>query len=231
MSSEIFGEKLYHQTTDSIIGTPTNNYTLIEVEHFIYDSIELNGEVTLIIDNEWHPSKYAVRKGVVRGVPSKLYSHLDDVLGMDWVTDIEIQEGDDIWFSGMIAHNAQKIMCGDKRYILMHYEDLFVVKRGEKVIPLNGYIIMEPIESEIKALSFSKNEIDDSKAVIVHNGSDNESYRIIVKQDDPYIEDGDIAILSGQAIIYLEQKPYLSFNGKSMIIMQKCNLYAVQHTK
>lgn len=134
-----------------------NNEVLIQVTEY-----EKSSE---LISPDWGaPAERTInipRMGVIRGIPLTLnYKRSGGEDSMRWKTNIEIQEGDEVWFSHYAAGMAlnkgdnpipKTFSDGDIVYILLKYEDLIVVKRKEKVIPLNGYLIVKPtVHGEIK---------------------------------------------------------------------------------
>lgn len=116
------------------------------------DSIKLKSGFELYIDNTYDPEKHATVSGTVCGLPSKLKYTGKPNQGMPWLTDMELQEGDKVIAYYLAIVNAlkpeqQKFFIKDKeRFVFIPYSSIFVAVRGEKIIPINGYCLIEPCE-------------------------------------------------------------------------------------
>jgi len=119
-----------------------------------------------------HAADLAEVYGRVYKLPEKL-TYTEDGLGMQWDCDMELQVGDLVWFNTIESKNAVEIVCEDKLYKLIPYQDCYCAKRKqqlwktisplefalhykgndpekvlkielEQVIMLNGYVLCEP---------------------------------------------------------------------------------------
>jgi len=128
-----------------------NNFIFIKLDE-ANDSIKLKNGVNLYIDNSYEPEKHATVTGTVYGVPSHLkYSGIPNK-DMPWDTPMEIKLGDKIICYYLSVINALKpeneryVLEGKDRFIFISYEFIYAVIRDEKIIPVNGYCLIEPCE-------------------------------------------------------------------------------------
>jgi hypothetical protein len=161
--------------------------------------------------------------GTVARVPEKLYFCETDPTSMSYETEMELEVNDQCWFSIIEAHNAIEILCEDKIYKLIPYEDLYCVKRADKVIVLNGYCLCQTVNklkiSELDVTSESK--IDTTKCIVKYVGKANKRYKHPSYVDHPDIREGDLVLLQPRTSFqYLERKTYLSsFDGDNLYLV------------
>ena len=220
-TDDLFKDHLDIHTVDSIDGRMKNNCVLVEVERFMYNKIKTSNGIELFVDNTHTISNYAVRSGVLTKLPERLiFWHENKLSGMPWETEIEAKVGDRVWFYGMSAHSGEKIMCNGKKYIIMRYEDLYVAKRGDDVICLNGNVVLDVLTVMQKALSYEKVYVDPNFAKVAYIGSCNKKYEASYTDDDPDIKKGMTVCITGLVARRLEIEPYLDFDGNEHIICQ-----------
>ncbi len=150
---------LTHQEIGAI--QPRNNHVLIKLSRKS-DEVILKGGSKLYIDNTYEEEKHTPVTGTVIAHPGRLYysNKTGNSHSMPWLTDIEIQIDDYVIFYYMAAINCMGTLdapAGNGKYfkdpdggeyILITYDNIFVVRRGQEIIPVNGYLILEPIEDE-----------------------------------------------------------------------------------
>ena len=116
------------------------------------DHIKTKSGFTLYIDTSFDPEKHQVVTGVVCGLPSRLTYTGKPNLGMEWLTDMEIREGDRVIVYYLSVVNALKkehqryFFKDDDKYVFVPYSKVFVVIRDGEIIPVNGYVLVEPCE-------------------------------------------------------------------------------------
>jgi hypothetical protein len=102
------------------------------------------------------PEHFAVTAEVVR-LPEKLVSdgHKDN---MRWGTEVEVQIGDTVWCNsfnlmdvlGELEFAEDFVLtCEGVNYVPLHYSYIYAAKRGDQIIPLNGYCLIEPVVNYI----------------------------------------------------------------------------------
>jgi co-chaperonin GroES (HSP10) len=161
-------------------------------------------------DMDWNPEIHADRYGIVESIPEMLSTGK-----MMWNTDIELQVGDLVWYDYLMSLNSDSFFIEDVEYKLMDYQYLYVVKRGDDIICLNGYCLFEPKKDTLTTKS---------DLIIIHEGNDIRLAKLVIKSvpnksyenewvDDNSIDIGDMAIF-GMPPIMLEAEYYSLFEGK-----------------
>lgn len=167
-----------------------------------------------------HIADVAVVHGVVRKVPANLNFNPKNPNCPPWETKMELEIGDEVWFSPLISTNCTELLVEDKVYKLIPYGDLFVAKRNGVAICLNGYCIVEKVNKEsLGSLDLlSGNEIDITRGVIRYCGTPNVRYENKIYSDDIDVKPGDMVVFTkGNYPIPLEVFEYNAcFDGDKM---------------
>jgi len=180
---------------------------------------------------ESHTADLAQVYGTVYKIPQKLYFNLDDEGGMPWDCDMELQEGDIVWFDIIEAKNAVEIECEGIIYRFIPYMSCFVAKRNrwlskfgnEKIVDvilLNGFVLCSPVK--LKSTSSlditSQDKIDITKGIIAFCGHPVKRYFREQYCDIPDLRVGDLVQFEKRTpLIYLERKGYLAhFDGDNL---------------
>lgn len=217
---DLFKDHLEVVEVNSIDGVLYNNRVLVEVDEYMYNKIKTESGIEFLVDNTHQIPIFVVRSGKIAKLPDRLICWKEDDSSMAWVTEIEAEVGDDVWFYGMAAHSGEKLTSKGKKYVIMSYEDLYVAKRGDKVICLNGNVLLRPIIKTYKALSYEKQYIDPDWAEIAYIGSINKEYEFEYREDDDRLKQGMKVCISGLVARRMELPPYLKFDGKEYIVCQ-----------
>ena len=226
MVNPVFQDRLYDDEIESLEGILLNNFLLIEVEDFVYEKLDLKSGLELWVDNTEQTHQYVVRHGKVTRLPDKFKFWETDKRGMQWKTDMQVKVGDIVWFYAITSHSSEKLIYEGRKFLLINYEDLYVAKRGEDIIMLNGNVLLTPIYKTVKALAYEKQELDTTKAVIYKTGKINSEYKDENVQDDPILKEGMTVLLMGMAVRFLELEPYLFFDSKKYIVCQNNEIKA-----
>lgn len=219
-SHDLFKDHLEVAKIETIDGFLFNNKVIVEVKEFMYDKIKTNNGFELFVDNTHLIHQYAVRSGKIAKIPEKLECWKENKDSMAWDTEIEAEVGDNVWFYAMAAHSGEKLLSQGKKYVIMSYEDLYVAKRGDRVICLNGNVLLKPIIIHEKALSYSSEYVDPNYAIIAHIGSINKEYETEYREDDSRLKEGMKVCISCIIPRRLEMPPYLDFDGQEYIVAQ-----------
>lgn len=224
---QVFEDRLLAEEVDSLDGELRNNSVMIEVEKFIYDSVDLKSGLSLAADNTFQPFEFAVRHGVVVKLPKELTSWKENkTKGLHWVTEMQIEVGDVVFFMGMSAHETEKITFNGRKFLLLHYEDLYVAKRNnDTIICLNGNVLLEPIYKPINKLIPDIKVEDSLRAKVAYIGLKNSEYRKESRVDED-MEVGTIVYMSGIQPRHLEMDMFLKFDGKKYIVCQNYEIKA-----
>lgn len=126
---------------------PINNNLLVKP---IGDNSTI-GTDKLWTDVSWKPEFHVQVANEVIAVPDRLRFDYEPINSkyMDWETEMEIQVGDIAYFNKLSILKAQKV----GEYLLVAYKDCYCVKRGDLIIPINGYMLIEPVYEERVSLN------------------------------------------------------------------------------
>jgi hypothetical protein len=114
------------------------------------DELLLANGQKLHLATGWEPYQHAVTSGVVTAVPDKIiFDRRDHRRSVLYDTDMEIQLGDRVIFDFKVEEHVRKVAPIDGSYPL-RYDDIFVVIRGEQIIPVNGIILVEACDTTIE---------------------------------------------------------------------------------
>jgi hypothetical protein len=154
-------------------------------------------------------------------LPQKLYYNREDIsVTMPWDCDMDLQIGDMVWFSVLESRNATAIRCEDYYYKLIPFRDIITAKRGNEVIMLNGFVLLDKVYTENKsALAISRQgDVDQTKGIVRYIGKPNKEYIMDNYVDFIDLEIGDEVLLSPKTpLINLERKSYLAkFDGDKL---------------
>jgi len=128
-----------------------NNMVMIRLDAE-YDSLKLKNGTELYIDLSFEPERNATVTGTIWGLPSHLSYCSKPNKNMPWLTSMEAQLGDKCIVYYLSIINALKpqhkryLLEGEDRYVFVSYEFIFAVIRDDKIIPINGYCLIEPTE-------------------------------------------------------------------------------------
>jgi len=206
---------------------PISNSVLLRIDE-MHDEITY-GTLTLKLDTSFEVGKHAANKGVVIKVPEKfVYSDKSSLNTGDWDTNIEVKEGDQVWFDYLTGIECNQIECKGKLYYVLPYHTLYVTRRKEEVIPLNGYVLLEPIIKEEGYKDFKFERERAKYAMVAYSGSCNKRYHNKQYYDDPDIKAGEKVIYGKVSGLFLEQEEHSSFNGnKRYRIIQRRHLTGI----
>lgn len=204
-----------------------NNNVLVMPD---YEHYETTGETGLKLDTSYEVQKHAPTSGIVISVPDQLnYSKnkLDrGVLAFN--TTMDVLPGDRVIFGYNVFGNA----ISDGRFmndlIFIKYDSLFCAIRNNRVIMLNGYVIVEAIEDNINGDDF---QVPDymatvnsyTKGKILHVGKGNKEYRYY-----PHIGPDSDEFKPGQDVLFnMQYSIPLQYQMHSILDTKK-ELYRMQ---
>jgi co-chaperonin GroES (HSP10) len=161
--------------------------------------------------------------GIVYRTPLKLFFDEKDSDSMDWDCDMEVEKGDVAYFGLIDSANCHEVVCEDRLYKIIPYQELYVTKRGKDIIPLNGYILCQTVNmkkiSELDVLSEDK--IDKTKAIVRFVGTPNKRYKTKSYADHLDLQPGDEVLLEPRTpFLFLERKTqFATFDGDNLYIV------------
>lgn len=148
MRNELYADK---------IGKPVRNNVFVEVID-IFNEIQTNLGFILpnMSDEEskgdspgYSFREFAVRFGKVVGVPDIITPG-----SFDYDTEVEVKEGDIVYWNYFSFLNHQPIVVGEKKYLLVDYHDIIFRIRDEKITPVNGNALFAPVPEKISFAEF-----------------------------------------------------------------------------
>jgi co-chaperonin GroES (HSP10) len=226
---------------------PINNYVLVRVEHEV-ESVRLRSGLTLTLDTSYDLFKHSPTQGVVVALPEKLNFSINGK-GLNHLTQIEAEIGDEVIFHYLVFHNAvhnkdsgnhKYFIQEGQLYLFVNYDQLFLALRPtsitmtnlsseelfrnsltpnpdepryDKVIMLNGYLLVEPIKESFERLTdmglivpeYIKDANNATLGRVRYMGSRNKAYKYnIAPEDDPLIQIGDIVAMDKSCHIPLQ---------------------------
>ena len=124
-----------------------NNYVLVLPDYEHFESIDI-GSIKLELNTSFEREVHQPSSGIVIKTPETLnYSNLpEDKESLLFHTEMEIEVGDRVIFGYNIVPNAinHDKCLGTAVYI--KYDELYCAIRDDRVIMLNGYVMVEAIE-------------------------------------------------------------------------------------
>jgi len=218
------------------IRKPMPNWLLVRLGRKPDEYIFKGGK--LFVDHTYNPTHHASVYGVVEQMPEKIIYKLSksgEAKGnsMQWDTDLEVEVGDTVWFSftevmynlGVDFDKGNKM--DDKKYfredngdivMCVDYSQCFVAKRGDEIICLNGYCLIEPI------LEYSDSVLEDWKEPVQSKnfgyvrckGKPVREYESKTWVDAD-VEVGDLVMISRGWALQLEHPLHRSFDNQTTL--------------
>jgi len=163
------------------------NYVMIKVNRTreeLISGIYKNRDNTLFISDATlnKPNQSGAHKcqtGIVKSV-GVLYKDK-----MKWETTNELQEGDlAVYYFNDDAWNKSRYWIdGEDVYFFIRYENIYFVIREEKIIPVNGYVLVEPIDTPTNFLTEHIKEKSKTYGIVKHIGTPLINTKITGKQE------------------------------------------------
>lgn len=125
------------------------NYVLVKPEPT--DEISLPNGKKLFLSTIFEETKHAPTVGEVLCVPERLIFNEDGINSLLFKTEMEVRVGDRVVFH-FLAHQQAK----DEGRILddgfmVRYDSIYLILRGEEIIPINGHLVVEPESQLVKS--------------------------------------------------------------------------------
>ena len=221
----------------------SNNQVLVETVTKNEEKKTASG-IWLVTDTDWRPAMHTNRQSKVIKLPDSLYYNntprqklpSDAPESLPWDTDMELKVGDMVWHDFMAVHNCPVITTEDepdKEYKLIRYDDIYVAKRGEKIIVLNGYVLCEEVFDKTSALDVENKRPSFIKGKVRYMGKPNREY-LSKKKSDAFADFGVGDVIVKRRItkqegaddrIFLEDAMHKTFSDKMFFIIQRCDVF------
>lgn len=209
------------------------NWVCVEID----DSNEFVklGDEKIKLDTTFEPEKNAQTVGRLVKVCSHLTFNPTSSTTHDYDVDIEVVKGDTVVFHFMTVLAARKhgktFTQDGKEYVFMPYERLFVALRDGEVLPLNGIILVEPLE-EVPSTSLAVPEIaiknSKTTGIVRYAGMKCRGYAGIHKDfgEDPDVPVGSKILFKTQEAIPLQYE-FHSIISKNLYRMHRKDVLAI----
>lgn len=220
-----------------------SNYIMVKMDP-PNDSITTKHGDKLYIDNTFEPDKHTVVLGTVVAVPQHL-----NTKNMPWVTDMEIKLGDRVLMYYLAVQNCLRKEIkryakeNQDTYIFISYANVYATIRDGKVIPVNGYLLVEPIknpETEFRKAQFKGIGLDlitfDTKSnkdvvygKIVYLGSPNKAYsQKYLSDTHTDLKKDDLVVMKRVRDIPVEYEYHAKIdNGRKLYRVQRHDILAI----
>lgn len=196
--------------------------------------------MSLQVDKRFANEKHACVTGTIVNFSPYLFHEK-----MPWHTQLEIAVGDFCIYSYESAMYAIDPLHGrifeDEKgeiYYLIDYEDIFTVRRGEQIIPVNGYILVSPVSETLQTNFSIPSHLASSEStrygIVEYVGTRNECYYAgTKKRTDTYdfkeeVKKGDMVVFSQWSDLPLEFGVHRSLEeNKSFFRMQRRDILTI----
>lgn len=149
----------------------------------------------MVVDKAQHKvtgeGAWAIIRGEVMDVAALHYkediSGLGDDGQLDYDADCEIEKGDTIIFdyhAGLRAKEKGRMWYEDNvAYGFIRYSAIFCRIREGKIMPCNGYVLIEPLIEKKKFFDYETEVISETKGIIRYAGTPVRKYRYSIYQE------------------------------------------------
>lgn len=163
---------------------------------------------------------------------------------MLWDVDIELKVGDTVWYNPLCNIEAQprskQNHYGEARgfeedgeyFMFVHYQDIFVAKRGDDIICPNGFILAEPVKDfkDSKIILINGQKSFKNRCIIRHLGNPVKEYKFGKEEgvpiDDLSIKSGDEVLITPNGGILLDEARKEIDGGKSFYRFRRQDIIA-----
>jgi len=225
------GERVEY-TLGSLPKKMLNNRVLVRVDNLPDDGVEYKAKNLNIIlaGSEWNESARVARYGEVVMVSDMLKNRTadnDSEAMMEWGTEMELEVGDAVWFGIMSSANSEILYVGDDMYYVMPYSRIMVVRRGDDLIPINGYCLLEEVidKTRVDGLVLDMGDKRNKRrGIVTHVGRRNDWY-FGTDAVDAKVKVGDTVAFGGDFFGVLEDEMFATL-PKNTGFVQQCWIIA-----
>lgn len=217
-----------------------NNFVLVK-PNMDTDTIELGNIKEFHIDTTYEVEKHAPTEGEVISVPDHLVFNMKpQALSVEFDVDMELKKGDKVYFHYLTHENCKiegrllEDEDGNALY-LIPYDQIFISVREEKIIPINGWLLVEPIigdkvKSDVLEIPDTlKKKGSINLAKVVHVSTPIRKYRRFPQESDcNTIKPGDVVAYSRHSDLPVQYAYYNSLESKKEYRrMQRRDTFAI----
>lgn len=144
----------------------TRDYVLIEIKKIIEDEHKIGDMVIHLYDGEesltdgsYNPEERKRIFGTVVALPNGFSANVCDFSNIklnQLPTDIKV--GDTAYFHYLSLNKMNIVEFNKKKYLRVRYDKVIAVVRDGNIIPVSGWLLIQPKKKELKVLEYSKQE-------------------------------------------------------------------------
>jgi hypothetical protein len=227
-------------------GRTAGNNVMIELDGE-NDHIKMKGGGVLYVDTTFDPEKHVTTIGTVRAIPTNLRFDPEDPSVAPWDTTMELQIGDKVVIHYLAVVNCfrpeiKKYWVEDgKRFVFIQYRSIYCMIRNDKIIPINGYCLIEPLPDKYierlkeradvaGILLAGMNEKNNLRVVygkVAYIGKPNKRYFDSIYTDEGVdIKVGDEVVMKRISDIPAEYELHAKLdNGRKLYRVQRCDIF------
>jgi hypothetical protein len=213
---------------------PPVNYILFKP--FWDAHVAKHGEYKFFVDTSYDVGEHQPVHGTVVAVPDRLdYEHSDL---LDWDTEMELQAGDEVvcdFFDVFCALNElphRWLEVDGEKMLMIRYDRVLAARRGEEIIPLNGYIFCSAIKPEdlspLERVEWRKVKHDKRFGKVEYVGKRLKGYRYPpVSADDYDLNVGSVVAWDKACDIPVEHPLHKNFFKETMFRVHRRDIIGI----
>jgi co-chaperonin GroES (HSP10) len=138
------------------------NVIVVKPELLGVNEKKLENGIKLYLETSYSPEIWINVWGKVIKNPLSLFYHFPHENSLGWKTDIETKEGDYVLYNFVSAAQAlgklynplhesddsRWFFCEEELYLFLRYDDIFLAKREDEIVMMNGFIMVEALDEE-----------------------------------------------------------------------------------
>ena len=129
-------------------------------------------------------AEHTERRGMVVKTVKTIQPGQNGIETMMHDTDVEIREGDEVYFNYLDNINSFIYKCKDEIYKLIPYSSIILAKRKDEVVMCNGYLLLESVTKEKPSNVYIPKEEEYREGIVKHAGSLNKMYYQVIMYND-----------------------------------------------
>ena len=217
--------RITKEELDSVQIPGEADIVIVHIPHLNEDTKTASG-IFVVGDQDYKPALHAERWGYVYKTCTTA-GHIADRTA-EWETIVEVEVGDKVWFDFREALYAHTFLVDGEWYKVLNYKFLHMALRGEKVIPLNGYVMFKPFTPELEHELLVTTHKDDRLGIVAYTGRPNDAYDLDFYSDNIDIKEGDHVLFEESTACFpLESEMHSEFSKETYVLQQRKKIIAI----